>query len=69
MAGRESDHGTGCEQQHIIGGAQNPMLAGLILRQIDIFQWAAASAIAVFLSIITLITVAIMLRFFDLRKV
>lgn len=55
--------------ERVIGGAQNPMLAGLILRQVDIFQWAAASAIAVFLSIITLFTVAIMLRFFDLRKV
>lgn len=55
--------------ERVIGGAQNPMLAGLILRQIDIFQWASASAIAVVLSILTLITVAAMLRFFDLRKV
>ena len=55
--------------ERVIGGAQNPMLAGLILRQVDIFQWAAASAIAVFLSIITLFTVAVMLRFFDIRKV
>ena len=55
--------------ERVIGGAQNPMLAGLVLRQIDIFQWAAASAIAVVLVILTLITVAVMLRFFDLRKV
>jgi putative spermidine/putrescine transport system permease protein len=55
--------------ERVIGGAQNPMLAGLVLRQIDIFQWAAASAIAVVLVILTLITVAGMLRFFDLRKV
>ncbi|MDE2790391.1 MAG: ABC transporter permease [Paracoccaceae bacterium] len=55
--------------ERVIGGAQNPMLAGLILRQIDIFQWARASALAVFLTFITLATVAIMLRFFDLRKV
>jgi putative spermidine/putrescine transport system permease protein len=55
--------------ERVIGGAQNPMLAGLVLRQIDIFQWAAASAIAVVLVILTLVTVAIMLRFFDLRKV
>ena len=45
------------------------MLAGLVLRQIDIFQWSSASAIAVLLTILTLITVAVMLRFFDLRKV
>lgn len=55
--------------ERVIGGAQHPMLAGLILRQIDIFQWASASAIAVILTILTLITVSIMLRFFDLRKV
>jgi putative spermidine/putrescine transport system permease protein len=54
--------------ERVIGGAQNPMLAGLILRQIDIFQWASASAMAVVLSILTLVTVAVMLRFFDLRK-
>lgn len=55
--------------ERVIGGAQNPMLAGLVLRQIDIFQWAAASAIAVVLVVLTLATVAVMLRFFDLRKV
>ena len=55
--------------ERVIGGAQHPMLAGLILRQIDIFQWAGASAIAVVLTIFTLVTVAAMLRFFDLRKV
>ncbi len=55
--------------ERVIGGAQNPMLAGLILRQIDIFQWAAASAVAVVLTLLTLVTVAVMLRFFDLRKV
>ena len=55
--------------ERVIGGAQHPMLAGLILRQIDIFRWASASAMAVVLTVLTLITVAIMLRFFDLRKV
>lgn len=55
--------------ERVIGGAQNPMLAGLVLRQIDIFQWAAASAIAVVLVILTLVTVTVMLRFFDLRKI
>jgi len=55
--------------ERVIGGAQHPMLAGLILRQIDIFQWASASAIAVALTILTLITVSAMLRFFDLRRV
>ena len=55
--------------ERVIGGAQHPMLAGLVLRQIDIFQWASASAIAVVLTILTLATVAIMLRLFDLRKV
>jgi putative spermidine/putrescine transport system permease protein len=55
--------------ERVIGGAQNPMLAGLILRQIDIFQWASASAIAVALTILTLITVAALLRFFDLRRI
>jgi putative spermidine/putrescine transport system permease protein len=55
--------------ERAIGGGQNPMLAGLILRQIDIFQWASASAIAVVLTALTLLTVAVMLRFFDLRRV
>ena len=55
--------------ERVIGGAQNPMLAGLVLRQIDIFQWASASAIAVALTVLTLITVFAMLRFFDLRTV
>jgi putative spermidine/putrescine transport system permease protein len=55
--------------ERVIGGAQNPMLAGLVLRQIDIFQWAAASAVAVALTVLTLATVAVMLRFFDLRRV
>ena len=55
--------------ERVIGGAQNPMLAGLILRQIDIFQWASASAIAVVLTTATLVTVSAMLRFFDLRRV
>lgn len=55
--------------ERVIGGAQNPMLAGLILREIDIFQWASASAISVVLIVLTLVTVSTMLRFFDLRKV
>jgi putative spermidine/putrescine transport system permease protein len=55
--------------ERVIGGAQNPMLAGLVLRQIDIFQWASASAVAVMLTLLTLVTVSVMLRFFDLRKV
>jgi putative spermidine/putrescine transport system permease protein len=55
--------------ERVIGGAQNPMLAGLILRQIDIFQWASASAIAVVLIALTLVVVSTMLRFFDLRKI
>lgn len=55
--------------ERVIGGAQNPMLAGLVLRQVDIFQWASASAMAVLLTIMTLVTVTIMLRFFDLKKI
>jgi putative spermidine/putrescine transport system permease protein len=55
--------------ERVIGGAQNPMLAGLVLREIDIFQWASASALAVALTTLTLITVFVMLRFFDLRNV
>jgi putative spermidine/putrescine transport system permease protein len=55
--------------ERVIGGAQHPMLAGLILRQIDIFQWASASAIAVALTMLTVATVALMLRFFDLRRI
>jgi putative spermidine/putrescine transport system permease protein len=52
-----------------IGGNKKPMLAQLILNQIYIFQWAAACAIAVLLTIITVLIVVAMLRFFDLRKV
>jgi putative spermidine/putrescine transport system permease protein len=55
--------------ERVIGGGQHPMLAGLILRQVDIFQWASASAIAVALTLFTLTTVFVMLGFFDLRKV
>ncbi len=55
--------------ERVIGGAQNPMLAGLVLRQVDIFQWASASAMAVLLTLMTLVTVTIMLRFFDLKRI
>ncbi|MFN8593511.1 MAG: ABC transporter permease [Thermomicrobiales bacterium] len=55
--------------ERAIGGAQSPMLAGSIQRQIDVFQFAGASAVAVCLVIITLIAVGIMLRFFDIRRI
>jgi putative spermidine/putrescine transport system permease protein len=55
--------------ERAIGGAQSPMLAGLIQRQIDVFQFAGASAVAVSLTIITLVAVGIMLRFFDIRRI
>ncbi len=55
--------------EQVIGGGMNPMLAGLVLNQIYIFQWAAASAVSVVLIILTLITVSFMFRYFDLRKV
>jgi putative spermidine/putrescine transport system permease protein len=55
--------------EQVIGGGKNPMLAGLVLNQIYIFQWAAASAVSVVLIIFTLITVSLMFRYFDLRKV
>lgn len=54
--------------ERAIGGAQSPMLAGSIQRQIDVFQFAGAAAVAVALIVITLFFVGIMLRFFDLRK-
>jgi putative spermidine/putrescine transport system permease protein len=55
--------------ERAIGGAQSPMLAGLIQRQIDVFQFAGASAIAVVLILITLAIVGLMLRFFDIRRI
>jgi putative spermidine/putrescine transport system permease protein len=55
--------------ERAIGGAQNPMLAGFILRQIDILNFAEGSAISVVLILMTLILVGVMLRFFDLRKI
>jgi putative spermidine/putrescine transport system permease protein len=55
--------------ERAIGGAQSPMLAGLIQRQIDVFQFAGASAVAVSLVVITVAAVAIMLRFFDIRRI
>jgi putative spermidine/putrescine transport system permease protein len=55
--------------ERAIGGAQNPMLAGLILRQIDILNFAAGSAVSVVLIVLTLVVVGIMLRYFDLRKI
>jgi putative spermidine/putrescine transport system permease protein len=55
--------------ERAIGGAQSPMLAGLIQRQIDVFQFAGASAVAVCLVIITLVIVGLMLRFFDIRRI
>src|SRR5919107_1240551 len=41
--------------ERAIGGAQSPMLAGLIQRQIDVFQFAGAAAVAVSLIVITLV--------------
>ena len=38
------------------------MLAGLIQRQIDVFQFAGAAAVAVSLIVITLVIVGAMLR-------
>ncbi len=55
--------------ERAIGGAQSPMLAGTIQRQIDVFQFAGASAVAVALIVITLAIVGIMLRFFDIRRI
>jgi putative spermidine/putrescine transport system permease protein len=55
--------------ERAIGGAQSPMLAGLIQRQIDVFQFAGASAIAVVLILITMVLVGLMLRFFDIRRI
>jgi putative spermidine/putrescine transport system permease protein len=55
--------------ERAIGGAQSPMLAGLIQRQIDVFQFAGAAAVAVALIVITLAAVGIMLRFFDIRRI
>ena len=55
--------------ERAIGGAQNPMLAGMIQRDIDVFQWAGASAIAVLLVLITVLIVGIMLHFFDIRRI
>ena len=48
--------------ERAIGGAQSPMLAGLIQRQIDVFQFAGAAAVAVSLIVITLVIVGAMLR-------
>ena len=45
------------------------MLAGLIQRQIDVFQFAGAAAVAVSLTILTLAAVGVMLRFFDIRRI
>jgi putative spermidine/putrescine transport system permease protein len=55
--------------ERAIGGARNPMLAGLILRQVDIFNFAAASAVSVVLILLTLVLVGVMLRFVDIRKI
>jgi hypothetical protein len=44
-------------------------LAGTIQRQIDVFQWAGAAAIAVSLIIITQALVGLKLRFFDIRRI
>jgi len=55
--------------ERAIGGAQNPMLAGFILRQVDILNFAEGSAISVVLILMTLVLVGVMMRFFDLRKI
>jgi putative spermidine/putrescine transport system permease protein len=55
--------------ERAIGGAQNPMLAGMILRQVDILNFARGSAISVILILFTIMVVGVMLRYFDLRKI
>lgn len=55
--------------ERAIGGAQSPMLAGTIQRQIDVFQFSGAAAVAVALIVITLAIVGVMLRFFDIRRI
>lgn len=55
--------------ERAIGGAQNPLLAGLIPRDVEVFQLAGASVIGVLLVVITLVIVGLMLRFFDIRRI
>jgi len=55
--------------EKIIGGAQRAMMAGLVMLQIYVFQWAKAAAVSVILVIITLIIVAFILRAYDIRKI
>src|SRR5256886_3531390 len=52
--------------ERVIGGAQKPMLAGLLLRQVDIISLAAGAAIPVKLTGLTLGTVSPLPRLFHL---
>jgi putative spermidine/putrescine transport system permease protein len=55
--------------ERVVGGGQNPMIAGLIFREIDTFVWAKACAMAIVLVVVAVIAATALLRTFDITKV
>jgi putative spermidine/putrescine transport system permease protein len=54
--------------EQIVGGAQNPMLAGLSLRYAETLQWPMAAAVSAALLAIALVLIWLLSRVHDLRK-
>jgi putative spermidine/putrescine transport system permease protein len=54
--------------EQIVGGATNPMLAGLSLRYAETLQWPMAAAVSAALLVIALVLIWLLSRVHDLRK-
>lgn len=54
--------------EQIVGGATNPMLAGLSLRYSETLQWPMAAAVSAALLVIALVLIWLLSRVHDLRR-
>lgn len=54
--------------EQIVGGATNPMLAGLSLRYAETLQWPTAAAVSAALLVVALVLIWSLSRVHDLRK-
>jgi putative spermidine/putrescine transport system permease protein len=54
--------------ERLIGGAQSPMLAGTIEQNAALLQWPTAAALAIVLTVISLVFLGVLMKLHDLRR-
>lgn len=54
--------------ERMIGGAQSPMLAGTIEDNANLLQWPTAAALAIVLTVISLVFLGVLMKMHDLRQ-